>query len=327
MNPIGILLVNLGTPTDLTVPAIKKYLAQFLSDKRVVDMPPWLWQPILKGLILNTRSKKTVEKYKKIWTESGSPLNTFTGSLTEKLEQHLQKKIMPEIQVKYAMTYSEPSISDAIKAFNDGNINRIIVLPLYPQYSGTTTGSAYDQLFTCLGKSNNLPHLHVINNYHVEPEYIKAIAKSIRAFWDEHGKAQHTVFSYRGIPQRYADNGDPYPAQCRATSYAIANQLDLEFDQWTQVYQSHFGKAPWLKPYCDKTLKEFAAVQRQEIDILCPGFPVDCLETLEEIAIENKKLFLESGGKQYRFIPCLNDTNEHVVALANILSKAIASMT
>jgi protoporphyrin/coproporphyrin ferrochelatase len=327
MNPIGILLVNLGTPTDLTVPAIKKYLDKFLSDKRVVDMSPWLWQPILKGLILNSRPKKSAQKYKKIWTQSGSPLNTFTRSLTEKLEQHLQKEIMPEMHVKYAMTYSEPSISNAMKAFNEESINRIIVLPLYPQYSGSTTGSVYDQLFDCLGKSNNLPHLHIINNYHIEPEYIKAVAKSIATYWDKNGKAGHTLFSYHGIPQRYADNGDPYPAQCRATSYAIANQLNIEFDQWTQIYQSRFGKAPWLKPYCDDTLKEFAAGQHQEVDILCPGFSIDCLESLEEIAITSKQLFLDNGGKKYRFISCLNDTDEHVVALANILSKAIASMT
>lgn len=327
MNPIGILLVNIGTPAAPTAPAIKKYLAKFLSDERVIDIPAWFWHPILRRLFLNIRPKQSAKKYKQIWTKCGSPLNTFTCSLAKKLEQYLQKNITPEIQVKHAMTYSEPSIANEMKAFKDENINRIIVLPLYPQYSGTTTGGVYDQLFACLAKSSNLPHLHIINNYHVEPGYINAVAKSVSSYWHEHGKAPHTLFSYHGIPQRYADQGDPYPAQCRATSYAIANQLKLEFGEWTQVYQSRFGRTAWLKPYCDITLKEFATKQHQEIDILCPGFSVDRLETLEEIAITNKQLFLGGGGKKYRFIPCLNDTNDHVTALANILTKAITSMT
>lgn len=290
----GIILVNLGTPGAPTPSAIRVFLRRFLSDQRVVPLPRLFWWPILNFLILPFRSKKLVKQYTDIWLKDGSPLEVYTKNLAEK------------INVRYAMSYSRPFLSDVIQQCLDEQCTNLTILPLYPQYASSTTGAVFDQVFKTLNKKRFIPSLTLINNYHLHPDYIKALANSVIAYWQQHQKPQKLIMSFHGIPQNSVTKGDPYASQCEATAQALADALLLETSEWQLVYQSRFGKARWLQPYCDKTLQALPAQGVTDVHVICPGFSMDCLETLEEISKTNREIFMQAGGKSYAYIPALN---------------------
>ncbi len=308
----GILLVNLGTPDQPNTKAVKAFLSEFLHDHRVVDMSRWIWCPVLHGVILPRRSPKVAELYKSIWTEGGSPLLVYSRSQAKKLEEKLN------IPVELGMTYGNPSLLSGIEALTKRGVEKITVLPLYPQYSGTTTGAVEDALEKALGKLNVIPDYHVIKHYYDHPLYIKALADKIRDHWQENGRADFLLCSYHGIPQRYADNGDIYPIHCETTTKLLAKELGLSEDQIGLSYQSRFGKEEWLTPYTDKTLELLPSKSVKKLDIIAPAFSCDCLETLEEIAHECKGLYMQSGGESFRYVPCLNDDESHVDMMADL---------
>lgn len=310
----GILLTNLGTPDAPTREALKVYLKEFLWDPRVVEMPRWQWWLILNGIILNTRPAKSAEAYRSVWTEKGSPL------MLHSLDQQagLQAVLGDDVHVELAMRYGNPSIASGLQKLREKGCTKILVFPLYPQYAGATTGSTFDAVADELKTWRRVPELRMINTYHDHPAYIDALAASVRRHWDEHGKADRLLMSFHGIPQRYFDNGDPYPCLCRKTGRLLADELNLEEGEWFVSYQSRFGKEPWVTPYTDETLKAWGAEGLGRVDVICPGFSSDCLETIEEIGEENREYFEEAGGKELRYIPALNADEEHIKALAEI---------
>lgn len=317
MNPdkIGILLTNIGTPAAPHTKAVRQYLKKFLSDRRVVELPRLLWWPILYGLILPFRSKRSAALYQKIWTDQGSPLLLYSQQLAKKLQNHLQ------IPVALGMHYSHPSIAQALTELDAQQVEKILVLPLYPQYSATTTASTFDAIATTLKKWRVLPKLSLINHYCDHPDYIRALSERIAHTWETQGKPQHLLFSFHGIPKRYADAGDHYPIHCHRTAAAIAAKLNLSKDAYSVSFQSRLGRARWLMPY---TYKRFASLPREGIrhlHVVCPGFATDCLETLEEINIRGKEQFLNAGGESFHYIPALNDQACHVEMLENILKN------
>jgi ferrochelatase len=313
---IGILLANLGSPTAPTTKAVRRFLKDFLGDPRVVNLPRPLWWLILNFFVLPFRPSRSAKAYRKVWHEKGSPLTYLTRQLTENVAEQLKPK---GITVNYAMRYGEPSIATQLKAFKKAGITDVMVLPLYPQYSSTTTASIYDDLTKELKQWRHLPSFQFISDYHQDSHYITAVAASIEQAWREQPKNELLVMSFHGLPEQLTQWGDPYFHQCHQTAALIAEKLGLTEKQWMIVFQSRFGKAQWLKPYCVDTLQVLPTQGIKAIDIVCPGFAVDCLETLEEIAMENKAIFIEAGGTDYRYIPCLNDSQAHVDALINLL--------
>ncbi|PPD41785.1 MAG: ferrochelatase [Methylobacter sp.] len=313
----GILLANLGSPSAPTVPAVRRFLKEFLWDPRVVNLPRPIWWLILHGAVLPFRPGKSAKAYQKIWdAEKGSPLTFLTRQVTEKLAARLAGQGLP---VTYAMRYGEPSIATQLRQFKGQGVEQIVVLPLYPQYSSTTTASVYDDLVKELGQWRHLPSFQFISDYHQHPAYITAVAESIRLAWQEQAKNGLLVMSFHGLPEQLTKWGDPYFHHCHKTATLIAGQLGLSDQEWKVVFQSRFGKAQWLKPYCVDTLEALPGQGVKAVDMVCPGFAVDCLETLEEIAMENKAVFMEAGGEAYRYIACLNDSDAHVEALAGVL--------
>lgn len=313
----GVLLVNLGSPSEPTVPSVRKFLKEFLWDPRVVNIPRPLWWLILHAVVLPFRPKRSAAAYQKIWTEKGSPLIYLTRQLSEKLAEKLKTQ---EITVAYAMRHGQPSIASQLKAFKEQGINDIVILPLYPQYSSTTTASVYDDAITEFNRWRHLPSFRFISDYHQHEGYIAAIAESVKAHWQAHGKAELLMISFHGLPELLTKLGDPYFHQCQTTAKLIAEQCGLKDNEWKLVFQSRFGKAEWLKPYCADTLQQLPATGIKLVDMICPGFAVDCLETLEEIAMENKHIFTEAGGADYRYIPCLNSSDAHVDVLERLIS-------
>jgi ferrochelatase len=313
---IGIILANLGSPTAPTTKAVRRFLKDFLGDPRVVNLPRPLWWLILNFFVLPFRPKRSAKAYRKVWHEKGSPLTYLTRQLSEKVAEQLKPK---GITVNYAMRYGEPSIATQLKAFKQEGITDVIVLPLYPQYSSTTTASIYDDLTKELKQWRHLPSFQFTSDYHQDSHYIAAVAASIEQAWREQAKNELLVMSFHGLPEQLTVWGDPYFHQCHQTAALIAEKLGLTEKQWMIVFQSRFGKAQWLKPYCVDTLQALPAQGIKAIDIVCPGFAVDCLETLEEIAMENKSIFMEAGGSKYRYIACLNDSEAHVDALIQLL--------
>ena len=313
---IGILLANLGSPTAPTTKAVRRFLKDFLGDPRVVNLPRPLWWLILNFFVLPFRPSRSAKAYRKVWHEKGSPLTYLTRQLTENVAEQLKPK---GITVNYAMRYGEPSIATQLKAFKKAGITDVMVLPLYPQYSSTTTASIYDDLTKELKQWRHLPSFQFISDYHQDSHYITAVAASIEQTWREQPKNELLVMSFHGLPEQLTQWGDPYFHQCHQTAALIAEKLGLTEKQWMIVFQSRFGKAQWLKPYCVDTLQVLPTQGIKAIDIVCPGFAVDCLETLEEIAMENKAIFIEAGGTDYRYIPFLNDSKAHVDALINLL--------
>jgi len=318
----GVLLVNLGTPEAPEKQAVKRYLKEFLSDRRVVDLSTWLWWPILNLVILNLRPKRVAKLYQKVWMPEGSPLLVLGNRLTKKLSDTLNShEIGGAIPVVQAMTYGHPSINDSAAIFRQKGVKKILVLPMYPQFSATTTAAVYDKLFAGLKQCPSWPEMHLMNDYADHPLYIEALAKSVQQQWDTQGEKRHLLFSYHGIPQRYADNGDPYPRRCSQTSELVAEYLGLTNDEWTHSYQSRFGREEWLKPYADAVLQGLPQQGIKAINIISPAFAVDCLETLEEICFELKDVFVEAGGEHYDYIPALNDSDGQVALYQELITS------
>jgi len=313
----GILLANLGTPDSPSRKDVKRYLSEFLWDPRVVEMPRALWWLILHGTILNTRPVRSAKAYRKIWTEQGSPLLVYTLKQAEAL----QKKLGNSILVVPAMRYGNPSIRRGLERLRDRGCRRILVFPLYPQYSATTTASSFDAVVTELKTWRLIPELRLLNQYFDDPGYLQALTASVQSFQQQHGQPEKLILSYHGLPQRYVDAGDPYPHQCEETTRALIKELDLGVEQWHMTYQSRLGKDPWLQPATTDTLQELAGAGCKHVQVICPGFASDCLETLEEIAMENRKVFLQAGGERYEYIPCLNDSEAHIQMLAKLAQR------
>jgi len=317
---LGVLLVNLGSPDAPAPSAVKRYLAEFLWDPRVVEAPRWLWWLALHTVILRIRPGHVAKSYKKIWTIDGSPLIATSKAQAQAIEKVLQKKFRGNVIVDLAMRYGKLSIESGLRELKKAGARRLIVLPLYPQYSATTTASVFDEVTRVLRNWRWLPDLRFINQYHDNDKYITALANTIQQHWDKHDRADKLLFSFHGIPQRYVDNGDPYFCHCHKTARLVAEKLQLNDFGWQVVFQSRFGKEPWLQPYCDKTLEQLAQSKNKKVEVICPGFAADCLETLEEIMVTNRKLFIQAGGESFHYIPALNTGEEHINALCEVLT-------
>ena len=322
-SKIGVLVTNLGTPDAPTREALKPYLKEFLSDPRVVEPPPprWVWKLILNGIILNTRPQKSAEAYQTVWHSEGvgAPLLNISKRQLAGIAEKVKPLVNAEVVFELGMRYGNPSIASALQKLQAQGCQKIVVLPLYPQYAGATTGSTFDAVFTELQSWRWVPEVRTIGQYYRHEGYIQALANSIRAYQAEHGQPELLVMSYHGIPQRYWDNGDPYPEQCFETSRLLADALGLKPEQYRVTFQSRFGKEPWVQPYTDETMKALPKEGIKNIQVICPGFSADCLETIEEIGEENREYFLESGGEQFGYIPCLNDREDHLQALAELV--------
>ena len=321
---VGVLLINLGTPEAPTGQALRPYLKEFLWDRRVVEIPRPIWWLILNGIILNTRPKKSAEKYATIWRPEGSPLRYFTESQSTLLAQELARRLPQPPLVDYAMRYGKPSVADKIQAMKAQGVDRLLVLPLYPQYAASSSGSALDAVWQTLLRSRNPPAVRAVRHFHDHPGYIGALRQSIEAHWAEHGKPDVLVMSFHGTPRKSLDQGDPYHCECHKTGRLLAESLRLAPEQYRITFQSRFGRAEWLQPYTDKTLEELGRAKTRRVDIVCPGFVADCLETLEEIAMEGKTTFLNAGGGEFRHIPALNDRPLWISALADLTVQELA---
>lgn len=322
-DKIGLLITNLGTPDAPTPSALRRYLRQFLWDPRVVEVPRPLWWLILHGIILNIRPRRSAHAYQQVWTEDGSPLAVNTREQATALAARLRKDWGDDLVLEWGMRYGTPSIHSAIDRLMARGARKLLVLPLYPQYSGATGGSTFDAVAEDFTHRRWLPELRFINGYHDLPEYIEALATSIRAHWDAHGRPELLVFSYHGIPLRYLFQGDPYHCHCHKTTRLVAKSLGLEKHQYTTTFQSRFGREAWLRPYTDETLKALPARGIKHVQVLCPGFSSDCLETIEEIGMENRGYFMEAGGERYEYIRALNANAEHIEALAALVNQSM----
>lgn len=321
----GVLLVNLGTPEAPTPRAVRAFLRDFLSDPRVVEIPRLIWLCILYGVILPFRPRKVAHAYASIWTEQGSPLRVLTESLASRLQAHLTEEsgvAAPRVAVAY--TYGEPGIAQQLAAMREAGVERTLVLPLYPQYSATTTGSVYDQCAAVMQSSRDIPDLVIQKHYYSRPDYVRALVHSIRTHRAQHTEADCLLFSFHGIPRRNVDLGDPYEQHCLHTARDVATILGLQPHQWRVSFQSRLGRAEWLKPYTDETLRQLPAEGIKRLDVICPAFAIDCLETLEEIDVENRDVFLAAGGEDYRYIACLNDSEDQVFFLANLVAERLS---
>lgn len=313
----AVLLCNLGTPDAPTAPAVRRYLAQFLSDPRVVEIPKLLWWLILHGVILRVRPAKSAAKYATVWLPEGSPLKVWTQKQARLLAGYLGER-GHKVQVAFAMRYGTPAIGRELDALKATGATRILVLPMYPQYCAATTASVNDAIYQWAQRVRALPELRFVNRYHDDPAYIAALAKRVSDHWMSHGRPDKLVMSFHGMPRRTRDLGDPYCGECLETGRLLAQRLDLKDEQWVVTFQSRFGKAEWLQPYTEPTLVGLAKQGVKRVDVMCPGFTADCLETLEEIAQEARDAFLEAGGAEFNYIPCLNDQHEWIAALSAI---------
>lgn len=318
----AVLLVNLGTPEAPTAKAVRPYLAEFLGDQRVIDYPRWLWWLILHGVILRVRPARSAHAYRRIWTAQGSPLRVGSEALASRLQGELSR-LRPSgaIRVVLAMRYGEPSVRHQIEQLQREGVRRLLVLPLYPQYSATSTGSVIDAVADTLKALRWPPELRIVNDYHDDPAHIEALAASIERWWASHGRGEKLLLSFHGIPERYVRAGDPYFDQCQATARALRERLRLDGSQLVVSFQSRVGREQWLQPYTDATVRELAASGVKNLDVACPGFAVDCLETLEEIAMQNHDFFRQAGGSELRYIPALNDTADQVGSLAKLVLR------
>jgi ferrochelatase len=315
----GILVTNLGTPDAPTAPALRRYLAEFLWDPRVVETSRPLWWLILHGVILRVRPARAAKAYQKVWTEEGSPLLAISRKQAELLQDSLRQQIPGPVEVALGMRYGSPSIRQALESLRERGARRILALPLYPQYSATTTASTLDAIGEVFRAWRGVPDFHFVSHYHDHPAYIAALAASIREFRTQHGNDVHLLFSFHGIPERYFRAGDPYHCECQKTARLVAELLGLDETQWDVSFQSRFGREEWLKPYTDHTLEKWAREGRLAAQVICPGFSADCLETLEEIDEQNREIFLSAGGERFDYIPALNDRPDHIRALTDIV--------
>ena len=313
----AVLLCNLGTPDAPTAPALRRYLGEFLSDGRVVEIPKALWWLILHGIILRIRPKKSAAKYASVWLPEGSPLKVWTQKQAVMLGGYLGQRGHP-VEVRFAMRYGNPSIASQLDQLKADGVTRVLILPAYPQYSGTTTASVFDAVYTWAAKVRRIPEFRFVNNYHDDPGYIAALADKIRQHWQKNGQADKLVMSFHGVPERTLTLGDPYHCECHKTARLLAENLGLAKDRWQLTFQSRFGKAKWLEPYTEPTLIKLAQAGLKSVDLVCPGFTGDCLETLEEISMEARHAFLEAGGTAFSYIDCLNDSAQWMAALSEL---------
>ena len=316
----AVLLCNLGTPDAPTAAALRVYLAEFLSDTRVVEIPRALWMLILHGIILRVRPAKSAQKYASIWMPEGSPLRVWTEKQTSLLRGYMGER-GHKLNIRYAMRYGNPSIPSVLDTLKQEGVRRVLVVPMYPQYSATTSASVCDAVFAWGRTTRQLPELRFINRYHDHPGYIAALAKRVSSHWASHGRPDKLVLSFHGVPKRTLLLGDPYHCECLKTARLVGERLGLQRDDLVVTFQSRFGKAEWLQPYTEPTLVALAQGGVKRVDILCPGFVTDCLETLEEIAMEAREAFLGAGGQEFNYLPCLNDQHEWIAALSDIVQN------
>ncbi|MFY0701854.1 MAG: ferrochelatase [Bermanella sp.] len=309
----AVVMVNLGTPDAPTAKAVRRYLKEFLWDDRVIKRNP-IWWLVLNGIVLTLRPKRVAKLYESIW-DGDSPIRTIGLKQQEKLQAMLGE----DVHVELAMTYGNPSFVTCLEKLNTQGFENIVVLPLYPQYSATTTAAIFDQVANFIKKSRDMPSIHLIKDYHKNDSYINALANKIDAFWQEHGRAEKLLFSFHGIPKSYVEKGDPYRKQVEHSVKLLVEKLNLKESEYQLCFQSRFGPTEWLQPYTDKTLEAWGKDGIRSVDVVCPAFSADCLETLEEIAEENKEIFMENGGEQYRYIPALNESDEHVAMMAELV--------
>lgn len=317
----GVLLINLGTPDAPTRAAVRAYLKEFLSDPRVVEIPRAVWLPILYLFILTTRPKASAARYEQVWTREGSPLRVHTERQTLLLQGYLGDRLRAPLVIDYAMRYGSPSIRQKLEALTAQGCGRILLVPLYPQYSASTTATATDAAFAMLASMRNQPEVRTIRHFHDEPGYIAALERSVREHWEKRGRGDVLVMSFHGVPRRTLELGDPYHCECQKTGRLLAEALGLGPEAYRVTFQSRFGRAEWLKPYTATVLQELGAQRVSSLDVICPGFVADCLETLEEIAIDGKGLFLKAGGGEFRYIPCLNERHEWIAALTDLVER------
>ncbi|WP_426415131.1 ferrochelatase [Aestuariirhabdus sp. LZHN29] len=321
---IALLLLNLGSPDELSPAALRRYLREFLSDRRVIEAPRLIWWFVLNGVILPFRPRKLMHVYGNIWSEEGSPIRAISLQQQTAVQKALDLRLGEhQVKVELAMTYGNPSITDAFERLQQEGIERVLALPLFPQYSATTTAACFDGIARALSTRRDIPELRFIRQYYQQPAYIEALAASVRDHWQQRGRQGHLMFSFHGLPLSYVKNGDPYAIQCEATVHAVVERLQLNDSDWTLSYQSRVGVAPWLQPYTEETLIEWAKQGRSGVDVICPGFSADCLETLEEVAITNREIFEEAGGSDYHYIPALNATEAHIEMLAALAADQL----
>lgn len=323
----GVILINLGTPDAPDAAALRPYLKQFLSDPRVVEIPRWIWWFILNVVILNTRPKASAEKYAKIWMPEGSPLRVHTERQTRLLREWLQTRTDPAPVVDFAMGYGSPSVNSVIGQMRMQGCERFLIVPLFPQYAGSSTGSVFSATFSIFSGMRNIPAVRTIRHYHDHPGYISALAQNVRDYWQIHGKPDKLVISFHGVPRSTLDKGDPYHCECLKTGRLLAEALELDSSKYQVCFQSRFGKAEWLKPYTAAVLEESGKQKIRRIDVVCPGFVADCLETLEEIGMEGRDIFLQAGGQEYHAIPCLNEHPDWIKALGDIITTHLQGWT
>ncbi|MEF3194083.1 MAG: ferrochelatase [Halothiobacillaceae bacterium] len=324
---LGVLLLNLGTPDAPTEEALRTYLREFLSDPRVIELPKWKWWPILHGIVLRTRPKRSAEAYAKVWDYygegTGSPLLYLSERQRDGLRRRLQDRLPGPVTVALGMRYGNPSVARALEDLRMQGARRVLVLPLYPQYSASTTASTFDAVTAALQKTRWIPELRFVNHYHRHPAYIEALAASVREHQAQHGRPQRLIMSFHGVPERYLLNGDPYHCECHVTGRLLAERLGLREGEWQVSFQSRFGREAWIKPYTDMTLKALPAEGIRDVQVICPGFSADCLETLEEIDQENREYFMQAGGERYSYIPALNDRADHLDMLAELVVQHV----
>ncbi len=316
---LGVLLVNLGSPDEPTPAAVRRYLKEFLWDPRIVEIPRPLWWLILNLVVLNVRPRKSAAAYASIWTEAGSPLLVNANKQAERLAQAFEQRYPGMVEVAVGMRYGNPSIESALDSLHAAGARRLLVLPLYPQYSATSTGSVFDEVTDVLRRRRWVPEFRFISHYHDDPEYIDALANHIRAYWEAHGRGDKLLLSFHGIPKRCLRQGDPYFCECQKTARLLARALELSDDEWMLTFQSRFGREEWLKPYTEATLRGLPKSGVKRVDVACPGFSADCLETLEEIAETNRDVFLRAGGESFHYIPALNASDAHIAFLQSLI--------
>ncbi len=320
-DKLGVLITNLGTPDSPTSSALRPYLKQFLSDPRVVEVPRFIWWFILNGVILNIRPSRSAKAYASVWTEQGSPLLAITKAQHSALAKRCEAEFGDDVIVDFAMRYGNPSIDEAIDRLMNKGVRKVVVLPLYPQYCASTTASTFDAIASDFTSRRWIPELRFITQYHDNPAYINALADKVRAHWDKHGRADKLLMSYHGIPKRYLLNGDPYHCQCYKTSRLLAEALSLNDDDYMTTFQSRFGREEWLQPYTDETMKALPDNGVTSVQVICPGFSADCLETIEEIGEENREYFMHAGGKRYEYIEALNSDENHIDMLFSLVKQ------
>ncbi len=321
---LGVLLVNTGTPDAPSREAVRRYLKLFLFDPRVVEFPRWIWWLVLHAYILRVRPGQSAAAYRKIWTDQGSPLLLHSMDIAASLQEKLSVRLSGATHVELAMSYGNPSVAGALERMYRQCVRRLLVLPLYPQYSGTTSASVFDVVTSALSRRRWVPEMHFINHYHDSAGYISAIAASTRDFWDLHGRGERLLFSFHGLPRRTLDKGDPYHCQCQKTARLVAETLELDDASWQTSFQSRIGRQEWLRPYTDETIRSWGAERLGKVDVICPGFAADCLETLEEVVLRYAGDFIAAGGEELRYIPALNARDDHVSFLSRLIERNVA---